>query len=29
VKMNGTSVFVLGPGLKIDSVTSVSGAATS
>jgi uncharacterized protein YndB with AHSA1/START domain len=29
VKMNGTSVFVLGPGLKIDSVTSVSGAPTS
>jgi len=29
VKMSGTNVFVLGPGLKIDSVTGVPAAATS
>jgi hypothetical protein len=29
VKMSGTNVFVLGPGLKIDSVTGVPSAATS
>jgi len=29
VKMSGTNVFVLGHGLKIDSVTGVAGAATS
>ena len=29
VKMSGTNVFVLGPGLKIDSVTGVPSASTS
>jgi|SRR5579872_697292 len=29
VKMSGTNVFVLGPGLKIDSVTGVPSAPTS
>ncbi len=29
VKMSGTNVFLLGPGLRIDSVTGVPSAATS